>query len=593
MKFTRLIYVTLILLSAATLSLKAQDKKTTEKKNTEKKTTDKKTTDKKTTEKKPAETKAEDQNKAVTEEIEVVRPYKPILAEAVKLRRSPDLNDVKTYKARFNYSLTDKRLELNSDIDKLYAQEVAAEKQQEIINNYVKGAFGSASTILGEAYVNMGRDEALQAGAFFRHFSQSGKLEGQKLNQQQLSVFGRSIGDKVTLSGRVNYERKGLNFYGYDEADPLRNTDPQRQAFNFIELEGEVVNKYTEDADALSYAAKINGYIWGDQFSAKENAVVINGYLNKRISSFNLGLAASGDFGSTKDELTNVSNNLFRVNPYIRLQTNGINITAGINFVYESLASKSRLFPAVTADFTLIPDYLQIFAEVKGDVNKTSMKDLTDENPFLNSNINIKNSVEKLTFSAGIKGTGGPGFGYKARVYRKEIEDMPLFVNNYTAFNKFDVIYDFGTMKLLGLEGEISVQVSDQLKWTGKLNLEDYKPAAETYSWFKPQLRITSNLDYKITDQIGFNASVVIQDASNAKVYTSAPASNYLIPDPTIEQIADVKGFVDLGIGASYKINNKFSAFAKANNLFNKKYSRYLYYPVIGVNVFGGISYSF
>src|SRR5688572_30451207 len=101
MKFTRLIYITLILLSAATLSLKAQDKKTTEKK-----TTEKKTTDKKTTEKKPTETKAEDQNKAVTEEIEVVRPYKPILAEAVKLRRSPDLNDVKTYKARFNYSLT-------------------------------------------------------------------------------------------------------------------------------------------------------------------------------------------------------------------------------------------------------------------------------------------------------------------------------------------------------------------------------------------------------------------------------------------------------------------------------------------------------
>lgn len=571
MKLTKLIYTTIILLTAGTLSIKAQDKKTTDKKTTETKTED----------------------KAVTEEIEVVRPYKPILAEAVKLRRSPDLNDVKTYKARFTYSLTDKKLELNSDIDKLYAQEVAAEKQQEIINNYVKGAFGSAGTILGEAYINMGRDEALQAGGFFRHFSQEGKLEGQKFNQQQLSVFGRSIGDQVVLSGRVNYERKGLYFYGYDETNPLRNPDPQKQAFNFIEAEGEVVNKYTEDEDALSYAAKINGYIWGDQFSAKENAIVLTGYLNKRISSFNLGLAASGEFGNTKDEFTNFSNNMIRLNPYIRLQTNGIKITAGINFVQEFATSTSRIFPAVTADFTLIPDYLQIFAEVKGDVNRTSMKDLTDENPFLNSNINIKNSVEKLSFSAGIKGTGGPGFGYKARVYRKEISDMPLFVNNYTDFNKFDVIYDFGNMKLLGLEGEISVQVSDQLKWTGKLNLEDYKPAAETYSWFKPQLRITSNLDYKVTNKIGFNASVAIQDASNAKIYTSAPASNYTIPDPTIETVANVKGFVDLGIGGSYKINNKFSAFLKANNLLNTKYSQYLYYPVIGVNVFGGISYSF
>jgi len=572
MRLSKLIYTTLLFLTAGTFSVKAQDKKTTDKKTTETKT----------------------EEKAVTEEIEVVRPYKPILAEAVKLRRSPDLNDVKTYKAKFNYSLTDRKLELNSDINKLYAQEVAAERQTEIINNYVKAGLGSAGTILGEAYINMGRDEALQAGGFFRHFSQEGKLEGQKFNQQQLTVFGRSIGEKAVLSGRVNYERKGLYFYGYDELNPLRNLDPQKQAFNFIEAEGEIVNKYTEDENALSYAAKINGYIWGDQLSAKENVVTINGYVNKRISSFNLGLAASTELGKTKDELTSVSNNLLRLNPYIRLQANGIKITAGINFVQEfGAVSKSRIFPAVTADFTLIPDYLQIFAEVKGDVNRTSMKDLTDENPFLNSNINIQNSIEKFSFSAGIKGTGGPGFGYKARVYRKEITDMPLFVNNFNDFNKFDVIYDFGNMKLLGLEGELSVQVSDQLKWTGKLNLEDYKPSNETYSWFKPQLRISSNLDYKITDKIGFNAAVAIQDASNAKVYTSAPADPYLIPDPANETVTSVKGFVDLGIGATYKINNKFSAFAKANNLLNTKYSRYLYYQSIGVSVFGGISYSF
>lgn len=582
MRLSKLIYTSIFFLTASTLTIKAQEKKTT----------DKKTTEKKAVEKKAAEKPAED--KPVTEEIEVVRPYKPILAEAVKLRRSPDLNDAKTYKARFNYSLTDRKLELNSDIDKLYAQEVAAEKQAELTNNYVKGGFGSGSTILGEAYINLGRDEALQAGGFFRHFSQQGSLEGQKFNQQQVSVFGRSIGQKATFSGRVNYERKGLYFYGYDDKDPLRNPNPAKQAFNFIEAEGEVVNKYTEDEDAFSYAAKINGYVWGDQYSAKENSVVINGYLNKRISSFNLGLATSAEFGNTKDVLTSVTNNLFRLNPYIRLQTNGVKITAGINYVQEfGTVSAGRIFPAVTADFTLIPDYLQIFAEVKGDVNRNSMKEFTDENPFLNSNIAIRNSIEKLSFSAGIKGTGGPGFGYKARVYRKEITDMPLFVNNFTDFNKFDVIYDFGNMKLLGLEGELSVQVSDQLKWTGKLNLEDYKPANETYSWFKPQLRISSNLEYQITDKIGFNAAVAIQDASNAKIYTSAPANPYLIPDHNIEQVANVKGFVDLGIGATYKINSKFSAFAKANNLLNTKYSRFLYYQAIGVNVFGGISYSF
>ena len=131
------------------------------------------------------------------------------------------------------------------------------------------------------------------------------------------------------------------------------------------------------------------------------------------------------------------------------------------------------------------------------------------------------------------------------------------------------------------------------MKWTGKLNFEDYQPAQESASWYKPQMRISSDLLFNVTDKIALNASVAIQDASKAKLYTVAPASPYVIPDPNNETVVSVKGFVDLGVGASYKINNKFSAFARANNLFNSSYSRYLYYPTIGTNIFGGLTYSF
>ncbi|RYD77048.1 MAG: hypothetical protein EOP55_10135, partial [Sphingobacteriales bacterium] len=417
-----------------------------------------------------AQEKKQEEKAAVSEEIEVVRPYKPILAEAVKLRRSPNLDDVKTYKAKLNYSVTDRKLEINSDIQKLQAQALVDEKQTELLNNYVKGGFGSLATLLGEVYVNMGRDPALQVGGYFKHFSQEGKLNKQNSSNQQFSVFGRSIMDENTISGRVNFERNGLYFYGIDNDRPALNPNPEKQALTFLEAEGELVKNYKEDDDAFSYAVKANGYLWNDKFSAKESYLTLNGYLNKRISSLNLGLAASTEFGNTKDLTTSVGNNLLRLNPYIRLQVQGAKVTAGINFVQEFGAySSSRIFPAVTADFTLIPDYLQIFGEVKGDVTRNSMKSFTDENPWLNSNILIKNTVEKLSISAGVKGTGGPGFGYKARFYMKQIDDMPLFINNFSDFNKFDVIYDFGKAKVTGLEGEISVQVSDALKWTGKL----------------------------------------------------------------------------------------------------------------------------
>jgi hypothetical protein len=565
MKSIKYIYSSLFFLAAGLMTAQAQDKKTEEK-------------------------------GVVNEEIEVVRPYKPILAEAVKLRRSPNLDDVKTYKAKLNYSILDRKLELNSDIQKLQAQALAEEKESILVNNYVKGAFGSLATLLGEAYFNTGKDEGLQVGGYFKHFSQEGKLNKQNSSNQQLSVFGRSILDQNTVSGRINFERNGTYFYGIDDTRPTLNPNPDKQALTTIELEGELVKNFTEDEDAFSYALKANGYIWNDKFSAKENYLSLNGYVNKRINSLNLGLAASTEFGNTKDALTSVGNNLLRLNPYIRLQVKGAKITAGINFVQEFGAySSSKIFPAVTADFTLIPDYLQVFGEVKGDVNRNSLKGFTDENPWLNSNILVKNTVEKLSFSAGIKGTGGPGFGYKARIYVKQFDDMPLFVNNFTDFNKFDVIYDFGKTKLTGLEGEISVQVSDALKWTGKLNLDDWKPAAETYSWFKPGLKVSSNFVYTYNKKLSFNAGVVIQDDVKAKVYTGAPvpASQYVIPNTNIELIETVKGYVDLGLGADYRINKKFSVFAKANNILNTNYSKYLYYQVNGFNIFGGLTYSF
>jgi hypothetical protein len=537
--------------------------------------------------------------KTVSEEIEVIRPYKPVLAEAVKLRRSPDLDNVKTYKAKFNYTLTDRKLELNSDIQKLQAQLLADERATELVNNYVKGGLGSLSSLLAEAYVNIGKDEALQTGAFFRHFSQEGKLNKQNENTQQLSVFGRSIGDIATLSGRINYQRHGLNFYGIDQLNPTLNLNPEKQVLNFIELEGEVVNKFTGDENALSYAAKANAYLFSDKFDAKEQVITLTGYLNKRISNFNLGLAATAELGNTKSFSTKFSNNIIRINPYIKLQTNGVKITAGVNLAQEfGTNSSTRFFPVVTADFTLIPDFLQIFGEVKGDVNRNSLKSFTDENPFLNSNLDIKNSIEKLSISAGIKGNGGPGFGYKARFYSKTITDMPLFVNNFANFNKFDVIYDYGDMKLFGLEGEISVQVSDNLKWTGKVIIEDYKQAIENESYFKPQLRVNSNFLLNINKKLTFNANVAIQDDSKAKVYLANPiatgSTTYPpIPNKSIEKIVNVKGFVDLGVGADYKINNKFSAFTKVNNLLNTNYSKYLYYQGNGINILGGLTYSF
>lgn len=538
------------------------------------------------------ETKVEE--RPVSEEIEIVRPYKPVLADAFKLRRSPDLENLQVYRARFNYLVNDRRLELNSDINKLEAEKMASIRPEVLLNNYVKLGGGTLSTMMAEGYVATGTDKAMQAGVFFRHFGQKGALDGQTANHQQITAFGKNTLDLFSVKGKLNFQRQGLGFYGFDPMSPIAaGTSIPKQAISIIEGEGEIASNFTEDEQALSYAAKINLYTLKDMYEAKESLFSLSANLNKRISDLNLGLAFNTEMGKTSDISTSTNANVLRMNPYIRFQTNGVKITAGANFVQEfGWVSGSKIFPTISADFTLVPDFLQLFGEVKGDVQRNTLRDFSNQLPFFGNNQILENSVEKLNITAGIKGTGGPGFGYKVQVYSKKIGNLPLFVNRFGDVSQFDIIYDRGNTNITGIEGSLSVQVSNDLTWTGKLIGEQFNPATEMHTWLRPSLRLNSDLIYTIGDKLSLSAAVYLQGKSKVKVYTAAPSSPYVL-DYNIEQTHTIKAFVDVGAGLDYKVNKQFGAFIKVNNFLNQSYNRYLYYPSFGASIFGGLSYSF
>jgi hypothetical protein len=113
---------------------------------------------------------------SLSEEIVVTTAYKPVLADAVKIRRNPDLEDKTPFKAPLAYVPIDKRLELNSDIKPLDAMKRPAEQDSAETNNYARIGLGSLKTTFGEAYFNNGKDEALQVGGYLKHFAQNGNF---------------------------------------------------------------------------------------------------------------------------------------------------------------------------------------------------------------------------------------------------------------------------------------------------------------------------------------------------------------------------------------------------------------------------------
>jgi outer membrane cobalamin receptor len=516
------------------------------------------------------------------EEIEVVRPYKPVLADAVKLRRNPDMNTVAAFKPVLTYNIIDKKLDLNTNIKELQAQKMADEQPVILSNNYVKAGGGNFNTALGEIYISTGKDEALQAGAFVKHLSQKGSMELQQFSRQEFGLFGRTITDDYSLSGKLIYDRNASNFYGFDPLSSVA-TDMSKLQFSTIGGEAEIVSSYSETS-SFNYFANINAYQFSNIEDARESSVLLRGSLNKAVKQSNIGVNASIDLTSTKDQSYQIGNNILRANPYLKLKAKGFNLDLGVNIVQE-FGTQTRLYilPAVSAELPIILGYATLFAGVNGDVLKTSLRDLAFENPYLNKNIAIKNSLEKMNIYGGLKGNASAEFGYKIMAWYKTVDDLQLFVNSQTLTNRFETVYDNGQSNILGFEGEINIKASEFLNLNGKAQLFNYTLASEKAAWFKPSFRLMSNAKLQIDRKVIVDAEVLFQDNVYARVNKTPGTFNS----------RSIDGFIDLSAGAEYKVSNKIGVYIRANNLIGKQYQRFLYYPRLGMNVLGGVNYAF
>ncbi|SUI96953.1 Outer membrane receptor for ferrienterochelin and colicins [Sphingobacterium spiritivorum] len=544
-----------------------------------------------------------DKKPVTIDSFDVVRDYKPILADAVKIRRSPDMTNKRSYMPKLTYgNVVDKKLDINTGLYKLDVKETPFSQINDQTSNYVKLGIGNFNTILGEGYFSYDQYENVRIGGFVKHLSQKGDIENQRFSKQEVGVFGRRVYDAFTVDGLVGYNRYATRFYGnpLDVNGVSLNPDPEKQAFNDIYFTGELTSNYdANNENALSYSAKADAYTYKDQFAAKENSIALSGYLNKRMRAFNIGANLSVDVNSingTDNVDGKTKNSVASINPYISFKGDNYVITLGANLVSEfGDSSRFNVFPSAEVDFSLVPEYIHLFGGVNGNVKKASLRSFTNQNPYLSPDLSMINTIERLNFFGGIKGNAGATFGYKVQVMYKQIEGLPLFVNNRETPYRFDLVYDGlgeDAAKYFGLQGEINIRLSDVVNLGGRLNIDQYTMQQEEEAWHMPKMKLAANARFNISEKLYIDAEALFQGDTYAREYT------YTVNGSTVDISQGYKkvtlpSFFDLNAGAEYRATKHLGIFVKANNIFNKEYQRYQYYPRLGFNILGGLNYSF
>ena len=460
---------------------------------------------------------------------------------------------------------------------------VKADGLEKTYGNYVKGGFGNFVTPYLEAFVANKRNKTHSYGAHFRHLSsRNGPIDDENSGSgaTSISAFGNAYTKHLTLSADIGFDTRNYHFYGY-EPDIEVDKDSIEQQFNHFFVNGQLAGN--KAGAPLKYSLGASFDFLNDNFDAKENEVGFDFNAHYALSEAtkinveaDLALITREDAMVESDMRT-----LFRLKPYFDFEVQDFKVRAGFNVALENDtlgdADQLHFYPILNASYLLI-DNLSVYAGIRGNIEKTSLRSFTNENPFLAANIPIFHTNRSFDFYGGIEGKLSNTIGAHAGISIANYKNMYFFVNSPEDRSKFQIIYDEGNTAVFNLFAELSLTKSETFRAVGRVDYYGYNTDNVEEAWHKPNYVVSVDGAYTLFDKIVLGASLNLAGGIEA---------------PTDEGSETLDPAVDMNLKGEYLISPRASAFLKFDNIFANEYELLNHYPVRGFQAMLGFTYNF
>ena len=491
------------------------------------------------------------------------RPMEPVAPEIVY-----QFKNLRFTTPDFNPAIRPLKLK-QEDISKVYGNSLSA-------------GYGNYASPYLEAYFNSKRNKNQFYGAHFYHHSFGNGPVDHKNSASgatEMNLFGKAMSNSVVASGTIGYENRNTYFYGYTPGTEP-NRDAIAQHYTTVSLGAGIENAKPAD---LTYSLQGSYSHLNDQYLAQESE---------------LGLLFKGVYKISEDARINLNSdyflidrkdsrpglkprNLFRVKPSYRFTPiDELWLTLGANVAYENDTigrNKSfHVYPNVRADYNL-SESVTAYAALTGDIDKVSLHTLSRENLWINSNIDIFHTNRSVELLSGLKGNLGKKVAFAAGVSTANLKNLYFYQNAKNDRARFDVVYNRANTQRLNLFAELGYSYGETVKMVLR---GDYFHYSTTFVPYRPTYRLAFNSSYSLYSKLLFNIDFIAQGGIKAR---DEQAMKTVTLDPA----------VDLNVRVDYFISKKVSAFLKFNNLLSNNYQVYLYYPVRGLQVMGGVTWSF
>ena len=543
-----------------------------------------------------------------TETVNVVKPYTPKISDAFKVKEIPELNEeANAKKETIKYTIFSFPVASTFTPSKGKAEGVEKEKPTQLFKNYATFGVGNYGTFIGELFVNHDLNNTDYVGGMFRHHSSEGGIKNVALENRffdtSLDLMYGSNQKDVSYNVDLGYQNQIYNWYGLPanfDSTLINGINPQ-QTYGTISLGGNV----TLNESILNKASlKYNHF--SDASGSSENRFyakptvefdVMDSAVKTNIIVDYVGGSFKNNYLNTNTTRVKYGFTNFGIVPSFVMQQDDwtLNIGAGLFYSLDNVNSNNKflVYPKINASYKVVGDLMIFYAGAEGNLEQNSYMNFVNDNPFLSPTLNIAPTDKQYDIFAGLKGKLANNVSYNLRASYVNERNKALFRSNdynenpgnndYAYGNSFQVVYD--DMKTVSLYGELKADFSKAVSFGINGTFSSYTNDFQQEAWNLPTIKINSNLDFNITKKWFAGANVFyVGERKDFQINTDFAANAAPVT---------LKSYFDVNANVGYKYSDRLTAFARANNITNNAYQKWLNYPVQSFQLVLGANYKF
>jgi len=419
--------------------------------------------------------------------------------------------------------------------------------------------------------------------------------EESKESHSEFAGDGSYFMEGAELYSSFSLKRDAYRYYGedlgfvvppnVDFGGPVFDPNKQIQGnFNLGIRDSEKVGRIGYEG-----ALVLNGF--KDSFAAREQELGFQGKGTYRSSKDLSGSLALAYFTTdTQDREYDLNRNYLSVRPEGTYQWGDFNFTAGFVLVSENDSVKASkpgicLFPVIKSTYQ-IGENLSVNAAITGDVKRNSYRSFVQENPFLGPSEQLLNTVTKLSFAVGVEGIVSEKLVYRAGIDLRRQANLHFFVNSYADTSRFELVYD-QEATVFQFNSSAELTLTEKYTLTTQFDFFHYNLSNQQVAWHRPTWILQLTNRYSPFKKLNLQANLQVMGGLQARGF------GVIETKPVQAEVVKLPALVDLQFNLDYAISSRLSVFASGSNILNRSNTRWMNYPVRGIQGVGGLSFKF